>query len=95
MRNQIQMAVLKDLLNTHTAAQAFAAAAEAVKTAESELDYAYDTWKRQNRVHDFVERGSVTWKSMMLGTEIYYRALVNAKARKRRAEKKLIAAVVG
>ncbi|GEM_PF-6141783 len=76
-------------------AKTFAAAAQAVRVAESELDYAYDTWKHQNRITDFVERGSVTWKAMMLGTEVYYRALVNAKARKRRAEKKLIAAVGG
>lgn len=75
------------------AAKTFAAAAEAVQVAQSELDYAYTTWKHQNRVTDFVERGTATWKAMMLGTEPYYRNLLNAKARKRRAEKKLIAAV--
>lgn len=93
MHNEVQ--TLKKLAQVHECAKAFAAAAEAVKTAESELDYAYDTWKRQNRVHDFVERGSVTWKSMMLGTEIYYRALTNAKARKRRAEAKLVRVMRG
>lgn len=60
MRNQIQMAALKDLLYTHTAAQTFAVAAEAVEVAQSELDAAYWTWKQKNRVQDFVERGSVT-----------------------------------
>lgn len=93
MHNEVQ--TLKKLAQVHECAKAFAAAAEAVKTAESELDHAYTSWKHRNHVTDFVERGSVTWKSMMLGTATYYQALQNAKARKRRAEKKLIAAVGG
>ena len=80
---------------TYQSAKAFAAAVEAVELAKIYLDEAYRNWKEQNQVADFVGRDSDTWKAMMLATEGQYRALVNAKARKRRAEKKLLQAVEG
>lgn len=92
MQKEIQ--TLKKLAQVHECAKKFADAAQAVRVAESELDAAYDTWRHQNRCEGvFIERGSVTWRAMMLGTESYYRVLTNAKARKRRAEQKLIAAM--
>ena len=76
------------------ASKVFTEAAKAVQSAQSELDYAYGAWRHQTRCeHVFTERGSVLWNQMMLGTKPYYRALQNAKGRKRRAEKKLIAAM--
>lgn len=89
------MAPLKELILTHEKAKAYAAAVHATQIAQRELEQAYVTWKQLNRVEDFVERGSVTWKAMMLGTEVYYRALVNAKARQRRAQQKLLKVLEG
>ena len=78
------------------ASKVFTEAAKAVQIAQSELDYAYGTWRHQNRCEGvFIERGSVLWNQMMMGTAEFYRVLVNAKSRKRRAEQKLIAAVEG
>lgn len=93
MHKEIQ--IIKKLAQVHECAQKFAVAAQAVRVAESELDAAYWTWKQQNRITDFVERGSVTWKAMMLGTATYYQALQNAKSRKRRAEAKLVRVMGG
>lgn len=81
--------------NILLAAEKFAKEAQAVDVAKRELDFAYFDWKLKNNVQDFVERGSVTWKAMLLGTEVYYRALQNAKSRERRARQKLIKAIKG
>lgn len=92
MQKEIQ--TLKKLAHVHECAKKFADAAQAVRVAESELDAAYTTWRHQNRCEGvFIERRSVLWNQMMMGTAEFYRVLTNAKARKRRAEQKLIAAM--
>lgn len=93
MHNEVQ--TLKKLAQVHECAKAFADASNAVRVATAELDHAYTSWKHRNHVIDFVERGSATWKAMMLGTATYYQALQNAKARKRRAEAKLVRVMRG
>lgn len=93
MRKEI--IALEKLAAVNSKALAFAAAAEATRIAKHELDASYLSWKLNNRVHEFVEVDSYTWRSMMLGTDVYYRALQNAKARERRAKAALIKAVEG
>lgn len=92
MRKDIVM--LRALLATHTCAMAFAMAVSEVEDAKADLDDAYRQWKIRHSL-DFVEKNSAAWQAMMLATEAHYRALLNAKARKRRAEKKLLQAVEG
>ena len=59
------------------------------------LKGAYQYWRAVNNKHDFIECGSDDWKAMMAYTADEYRHLQNAKARKRRAEKKLLQTVEG
>ena len=91
MRNQI--AALKELMTTYTRAQAYAAAVEDVANARYELNEAYARWREFQRINFIIEKGSPAWVGMMLATKPYYRDLVNAKARERRAKQKLLEAV--
>ena len=91
MRKEI--VALEKLVLVNAKALAYSAAVEATQLAKYELDSAYVSWKLRNRVHELVECGSYVWRSMMLGTDIYYRTLQNAKARERRAKAALLKAV--
>lgn len=88
-----EVVALEKLVKVNAKALAYAAAVEATQIAQYELDASYLSWKLNNRVHAFIERGSYVWKAMLLGTDIYYRALRNAKARERRAKLALLKAV--
>lgn len=93
MRNDI--ALLKSLMTTHTLAQEYAITAASVEHCKTLLEGAYEYWRAINGRHDFIERNSADWKAMMAYTAEQYRDLQNTKARKRRAEKKLLQAVAG
>ena len=93
MRKDI--ALLKSLMTTHTCAKEYAITVASVEYCKALLDGAYQYWRDINAMHDFIERGSDEWKDMMAYTAEQYRDLQNAKARKRRAEKKLLQAVEG
>ena len=84
---------LEKLVKVNSKALAYSAAVEATRIAQYELDSAYVSWKLRNRVHAFIERDSYVWKAMLLGTDMYYRALRNAKARERRAKLALLKSV--
>ncbi|MEG0052866.1 MAG: hypothetical protein RR928_16295 [Comamonas sp.] len=83
------------LITAYTRAKAFAAAAESVELAKLDLDDAYRQWKRRNGINFTIAKGGASWNAMMLATAPSYRALTNAKARERRAKKKLLQAVEG
>ena len=81
------------LIAAYTRAQAFAVAAESVEQAKLDLDNAYRQWKRRQGISTLIAKGDAAWCAMMDATKPEYRELTNAKARERRAKKKLLAAV--
>lgn len=80
-----------DLLALATAALKFAQAASEVTHGQNELTNAYFAWRVATGVHETILRDDENWNAMMVATDGEYRQLQNAKGRKRRAEKKLIA----
>ena len=81
------------MIAIYSRAQAFAVATESVELAKYNLDNAYRDWKRRNGINHLILKGGASGNAMMLATKPQYRAVLNAKARKRRAEKKLLQAV--
>ena len=84
---------LNNALKVNSRAKTFAAAAESVKLAKADLDAVYGFWKKGSGIEHFIEKDSAEWVQMMIATKPFYRALVNAKARERRAKQKLLEAV--
>lgn len=91
MRKDI--AVLEKLVKVNSKALAYAAAVESVKLAKADLDAVYGFWKVGSGIDYFIEKDSAEWDEMMLDTKPFYRALVNAKARERRAKLALLKSV--
>ena len=82
-------------LQVNSLAKKFANANAEVGHCQQVLTDAYAAWREETGNYDIIERRSDAWEAMMAFTDSEYRALVNAKGRKRRAEKKLLAAVGG
>ena len=80
-----------DLLALTQAALKFAQAAREVTHCQNELTDAYYAWRVAAGVHETILRDDENWCAMMVATDEEFRALQNAKGRKRRAEKKLLA----
>ena len=80
-----------DLLALAQAALKFARAARDVTHCQNELTDAYYAWRVAAGVHETILRDDENWNAMMVATDEEFRALQNAKGRKRRAEKKLVA----
>lgn len=80
-----------DLLALAQAALKFAQAAREVTHGQNELTDAYYAWREANDVREMILRDDENWLAMMAATGEEYRQLQNAKGRKRRAEKKLMA----
>lgn len=81
-----------DLLALAQAALKFAQAAREVTQHKEQLTEAYYEWRSANGkwgIH--IARDDENWNAMMVATDGEYRELQNAKGRKRRAEKKLLA----
>lgn len=80
-----------NLLALAQAAVKFAQAAREVTHGQNELTDAYYAWRVAAGVHETILRDDENWNAMMVATDGEYRELQNAKSRKRRAEKKLMA----
>ena len=80
-----------NLLAIAQAAVKFARAAADVVQHKEQLTDAYFAWRVAAGVHGLIERDDANWNAMLVATDDEFRALQNAKGRKRRAEKKLVA----
>ena len=81
-----------DLLALAQAAVKFARAAADVVQHKEQLTDAYFDWRESNgKLGIHFARDDENWNAMMVATDEEFRALQNAKGRKRRAEKKLVA----
>ena len=81
-----------DLLAIAQAAVKFAQAATDVVQHKEQLTDAYFDWRESNnKLGIHIIRGDENWILMLTATDEEFRLLQNAKGRKRRAEKKLMA----
>ena len=80
-----------DLLHLAQAAIAYAQAVADTAHCKDVLKAGYLAWRTEAGNHEYIERASVQWRSMMAATAEEYRHLRNAKSREYRAQKKLLA----
>lgn len=80
-----------NMLALAQAAIKFAQAASEATQCQNELTDAYYAWRFEAGVREMILRDDENWLAMMAATADEYRQLQNAKGRKRRAEKKLLA----
>ena len=79
------------LLHLAQAAIAYAQAVADTAHCKDVLKAGYLAWRTEAGNHEYIERASVQWRSMMAATAEEYRHLRNAKSREYRAQKKLLA----
>ena len=79
-----------NIIQLAQAVLAFAKAADDVTVCKSELKDAYYAWRSATGTREYIRRGSVEWNAMMVATAGEYQQLLNAKARERRAKRKLL-----
>lgn len=81
-----------DLLAIAQAAVKFARAAADVVQRKEQLSSAYFDWRKSNnKLGIHFARDDANWNAMVVATDEEFRALQNAKGRKRRTEAKLLA----
>ena len=86
---------ISTLMTAAERAYMYAQAVKATAQCQQALTDAYGNWREETGNHERIERGSTQWETMMEATARQYRQLQNAKARERRAKKRLVDYVIG